>query len=115
MPYKEKDTVKLFYSIGEVAEMFQVNASLLRFWEKEFSAILDLSKDSRGNRQYTPQDISKIRVLYNLIKEQGYTLEGAKNYLKENRKEALNKDAVYTSLLKIREQLIALKNINQAD
>ena len=115
MPYKEKETVKLFYSIGEVAEMFQVNASLLRFWEKEFSAILDLSKDSRGNRQYTEQDISKIRVLYNLIKEQGYTLEGAKNYLKENRKEALNKDAVYTSLLKIREQLITLKNINQAD
>jgi len=115
MPYKEKETVKLFYSIGEVAEMFQVNASLLRFWEKEFSTILDLSKDSRGNRQYTSQDISKIRVLYNLIKEQGYTLEGAKNYLKENRKEALNKDAVYTSLLKIREQLIALKDMNHAD
>lgn len=115
MPYKEKETVKLFYSIGEVAEMFSVNASLLRFWEKEFSTILDLSKDSRGNRQYTPQDISKIRVLYNLIKEQGYTLEGAKKYLKEHRKEALDRDAVYTSLLKIREQLIALKNMSRED
>src|ERR1700722_9232201 len=115
MPYKEKEIEKMFYSIGEVAEMFQVNTSLLRFWEKEFSTILDLSKDSRGNRQYTAQDISKIRVLHNLIKEQGYTLEGAQKYLKENRKEALNKDAVYTSLLKIREQLIILKKMQSED
>jgi len=110
MPYKERETVKLFYSIGEVAEMFHVNTSLLRFWEKEFSGILDLSKDSRGNRQYTPQDISKIRVLYNLIKEQGYTLEGAQKYLKENRKEAFERDAIYSSLLKIKKQLLDLKN-----
>jgi DNA-binding transcriptional MerR regulator len=110
MPYKEKEIEKMFYSIGEVAEMFSVNTSLLRFWEKEFSTILDLSKDSRGNRQYTAQDISKIRVLYNLIKEQGYTLEGALKYLKENRKEAFERDAINTSLLKIKEQLIALKN-----
>jgi DNA-binding transcriptional MerR regulator len=113
MPYKEKETEKLFYSIGEVAEMFHVNTSLLRFWEKEFSTILDLPKDSRGNRQYTPQDISKIRVLHNLIKEQGFTLEGAQKYLKENRKEVFEWDAIYTSLLKIKEQLIALKNRQQ--
>ena len=111
MPYKEKETTKMFYSIGEVAEMFDVNTSLLRFWEKEFSTILELSKDSRGNRQYTAQDIAKIRVLHNLIKEQGYTLEGAKKHLKENRKEAFERDAIYTSLLKIKKQLIALKNI----
>ncbi len=111
MPYKEKEIEKMFYSIGEVADMFQVNTSLLRFWEKEFSTILDLSKDSRGNRQYTAQDISKIRVLYNLIKEQGYTLEGALKYLKENRKEAFEKDALYSSLLKIKEQLLALKKM----
>jgi DNA-binding transcriptional MerR regulator len=111
MPYKEKEIEKLFYSIGEVAAMFNVNASLLRFWEKEFTSILDLSKDGRGNRQYTPQDISKIRMLHNLIKEKGYTLEGAAKYLKENRKEAFEQDAIYTSLLKIREQLIALKKM----
>ncbi len=111
MPYKEKETVKMFYSIGEVAEIFHVNTSLLRFWEKEFSTILDLSKDSRGNRQYTEQDISKIRVLHNLIKEQGYTLECAQKYLKENRKEAFEKEAIYNSLLKLKEQLIALKNM----
>lgn len=115
MPYKEKETVKLYYSIGEVAEIFHVNTSLLRFWEKEFSTILDLSKDSHGNRQYTEQDISKIRVLHNLIKEQGYTLEGAKRYLKENRKQAFEKDAIYTSLLKLRAQLIALKKLQSED
>jgi DNA-binding transcriptional MerR regulator len=113
MPYKERETEKMFYSIGEVAEMFQVNTSLLRFWEKEFSTILDLSKDSRGNRQYTVQDISKIRVLHNLIKEQGYTLEGALKYLKENKKEAFEQDAIYTSLLKIKEQLLALKKTQE--
>src|SRR5580692_7749894 len=115
MSYKEKEIIKMFYSIGEVAEMFDVNASLLRFWEKEFSTILDLSKDSKGNRQYTAQDISKIRVLHNLIKKQGYTLEGAQKYLKENRKDAFDKDAIYTSLLKIKEQLIALKKIQSGD
>ena len=115
MPYKERDIEKMFYSIGEVAEMFSVNTSLLRFWEKEFSTILDLSKDSRGNRQYTPQDISKIRVLHNLIKEQGYTLEGAQKYLKENKKEAFEKEAIYTSLIKIKEQLIALKKMQEED
>ena len=115
MPYKEKGIEKMFYSIGEVAEMFHVNISLLRFWEKEFSTILDLSKDSRGNRQYTQQDISKIRVLHNLIKEQGYTLEGAQKYLKENRKEAFNKDAIFNSLLKIKEQLIVLKKMQSED
>jgi len=113
MPYKEKETEKMFYSIGEVAEMFHVNTSLLRFWEKEFSTILDLSKDSKGNRQYSVQDISKIRVLHNLIKEQGYTHEGAKKYLKENKKEVFERDAIYTSLLKIKEQLLALKKMQE--
>ena len=109
MPYKEKETVKMFYSIGEVAEMFRVNTSLLRFWEKEFSTILDLSKDSRGNRQYTPQDISKIKILYSLIKEQGYTLDGAKKYLKDNKKDAYDREAVLNSLAKIKKQLEELK------
>ena len=114
MPYKEKETVKLFYSIGEVAEMFNVNTSLLRFWEKEFTGILDLSKDSRGNRQYAENDISKIKILHNLIKEQGYTLEGAKNYLKSNKRSEFDKEMVYTTLQKIKEQLIALKSLNEA-
>jgi DNA-binding transcriptional MerR regulator len=111
MPYKEQETSKLFYSIGEVAEMFNVNASLIRFWEKEFTSLLQFSKDTRGNRQFTQQDISKLRILHDLIKIQGFTLEGAKKHLKEkdNRKEANDKEALFKSLEKIKSELIALK------
>ncbi|MES2593062.1 MAG: MerR family transcriptional regulator [Bacteroidota bacterium] len=85
MPYKETDIVKLYYSIGEVAEMFDVNASLIRFWEKEFDSIKP-KKNKKGNRLFTPEDIENYKVIYNLVKEQGLTLDGAKKYLKENRK-----------------------------
>ena len=91
--------------------MFNVNASLIRFWEKEFTSLLQFSKDTRGNRQFTQQDISKLRILHDLIKGQGFTLEGAKKYLKEkdNRKEANDKEALFKSLEKIKSELIALK------
>ncbi len=85
MPYKETDIVKLFYSIGEVAEMFDVNASLIRFWEKEFD-IIKPKKNKKGNRLFTPEDIDNFKVIYNLVKEQGLTLDGAKKYLKDNKK-----------------------------
>ena len=85
MPYKENDIVKLFYSIGEVAEMFEVNTSLIRFWEKEFD-VLKPKKNKKGNRLFTAEDIDNLKVIYNLVKQQGLTLEGAKKYLKENRK-----------------------------
>lgn len=85
MPYKETDTIKLYYTIGEVAEMFEVNTSLIRFWEKEFD-IIKPKKNKKGNRLFTPEDIDNFKVIYNLVKEQGLTLEGAKKYLKENRK-----------------------------
>lgn len=85
MPYKETDIVKLYYSIGEVAEMFDVNASLIRFWEKEFDSIKP-KKNKKGNRLFTPEDIENYKVIYNLVKVQGLTLDGAKKYLKENRK-----------------------------
>lgn len=85
MPYKESDTIKLFYTIGEIAEMFNVNTSLVRFWEKEFD-IIKPKKNKKGNRLFTPEDIDNFKVIYNLVKEQGLTLEGAKKYLKENRK-----------------------------
>jgi DNA-binding transcriptional MerR regulator len=85
VPYKDTDIVKLFYSISEVAEMFNVNASLIRFWEKEFD-IIKPKKNKKGNRLFTPEDIENLKVIYNLVKEQGLTLDGAKKYLKENRK-----------------------------
>ncbi len=85
MPYKEIEIAKLYYSIGEVAEMFDVNTSLIRFWEKEFD-IIKPKKNKRGNRMFTPEDLDNFKVIYNLVKEQGLTLEGAKKHLKENRK-----------------------------
>lgn len=85
MPYKEIDTVKLYYSIGEVSTMFDVNTSLVRFWEKEFD-VLKPKKNKKGNRLFTPEDLDNFKVIYNLVKEQGLTLDGAKKYLKENRK-----------------------------
>jgi len=85
LPYKETDTVKLYYTIGEVSEMFDVNTSLIRFWEKEFD-IIKPKKNKKGNRLFSPEDIDNFKVIYNLVKEQGLTLDGAKKYLKENRK-----------------------------
>ncbi len=82
MPYKEKPTEKLFYKIGEVADMFAVNVSLIRFWEKEFE-ILKPKKNNKGNRMFTKKDVDNLIIIYHLVKERGFTLEGAKQKLKE--------------------------------
>jgi DNA-binding transcriptional MerR regulator len=81
MPYKEKEISKLYYSIGEVAKMFDVRTSLIRFWEKEFK-ILKPKKNKKGNRLFTQKDIDNIRRIYQLVKHDGFTLEGAKQQLK---------------------------------
>jgi DNA-binding transcriptional MerR regulator len=73
---------KLYYSIGEVADMFDVNTSLIRFWEKEFS-ILKLKKNKKGNRLFTVKDIKNVERIYDLVKVKGFTLDGAKKKLKE--------------------------------
>jgi DNA-binding transcriptional MerR regulator len=86
VPYKETDIKKLYYTIGEVSDMFDVNTSLIRFWESEFD-VLKPKKNNKGNRLFTPDDIEHLKVIYNLVKEQGLTLEGAKKYLKENKKQ----------------------------
>ena len=99
---------KLYYSIGEVAEMFNVNTSLIRFWEKEFE-ILQPVKNVRGKRQFTKKDIESLKLVYHLVKEKGYTLQGAREFLK-NRKEEVEKDLVLVSTLKeVREYLLNLK------
>jgi DNA-binding transcriptional MerR regulator len=73
---------KLYYSIGEVADMFEVNTSLIRFWEKEFSQ-LKPKKNKKGNRLFTVKDIDKLNAIYILVKEKGFTLDGAKSQLKK--------------------------------
>ena len=79
---------KLYYSIGEVAEAFMVNTSLIRFWEKEFD-VLQPKKNAKGNRKFTPKDIKNLELIYHLVKQRGFTLEGAKTHLKENKRKTL--------------------------
>ena len=77
MPSGEKTIQKIYYSIGEVATMFDVNKSLIRFWEKEFS-IIKPKKNRKGNRFFTEKDIENFKIIFHLVKERGYTLQGAK-------------------------------------
>lgn len=108
----ENQLTKLYYSIGEVAKMFDVNTSLIRFWEKEFSKISP-KKNKKGNRMFTPKDILLIDQIYSLVKEQGFTLEGAKNALKNGGSEPTdNTNSVENSQVIKRLELIRSKLIN---
>ena len=108
MPYKEKPIEKLYYSIGEVADLFKVNISLLRFWEKEFD-ILKPKKNKKGNRMFTTKDLDNLKIIYHLVKERGYTLEGAKKKLKENKDDTINNIEIVNRLKDIRQFLVKLK------
>jgi DNA-binding transcriptional MerR regulator len=77
MPYKEREIEKIFYTIGEVAKMFDVNTSHIRFWSKQFDVIKPAT-NKKGNRMYTMVDIENFKVIYHLVKEKGFTLKGAK-------------------------------------
>ncbi len=110
MPYKEKEIEKLYYTISEVAAMFDVNASLIRFWEKEF-AILKPKKNKKGNRLFTKEDIENLKLIYNLVKEKGYTLQGAKDKLKGKKDESTANVEVLSKLKEIRDYLLELKDI----
>ncbi|MBW8360314.1 MAG: MerR family transcriptional regulator [Weeksellaceae bacterium] len=76
---------KLYYSIGEVAKAFNVNTSLIRYWEQEFP-ILRPKKNKKGNRYFTPEDLKNLKIIYHLVKEKGYTLDGARVALTTNSK-----------------------------
>lgn len=109
MPYREKAQEKLFYSIGEVSAMFEVNASLIRFWEKEFD-IIKPRKNNKGNRMFTKTDIENFRLIFHLVKERGYTLQGAKDKLKAKPVEEVNANVeIVKSLEKVKGFLIELK------
>jgi DNA-binding transcriptional MerR regulator len=108
MPYKEKETVKLYYSIGEVAEMLDVNASLLRFWEKEFDVIKP-QKNSKGNRVYTQKDLKNLKLIHYLVKERGFTLDGAKKKIKEEHKQLHDRTEMIDTLKDVKAMLLELK------
>lgn len=99
---------KLYYGIGEVAKAFRVNTSLIRFWEKEFD-ILQPKKNAKGNRKFTPEDIKNLEFIYHLVKERGFTLEGAKTHLKEERVKSLQNFEIIRKLASVKNELINLK------
>jgi len=100
---------KRYYKIGEVAKAFSVNTSLIRFWEKEFD-IIKPKKNAKGNRLFTPEDISNFKLIYNLVKERGFTLEGAKQKLKENPEGVVNNHEIISRLEAVKAELIKIKN-----
>ena len=108
MAYNPNKELKLYYSIGEVAKMFNVNESLLRFWEKEFPFITP--KKAGGNvRQYRKEDIENIRLVYHLVKEKGLTLQGAKQKLKVSKDTSIRTTEIIDPLLLVREELASMR------
>ena len=108
MALKAEKELKLYYSISEVAKMFDVNESLLRYWEKEFPMISP--KKTGGNvRQYRKEDIENIRLDYHLVKEKGMTLQGAKQKLKMNRETTIRTTEILDRLKLIREELVSMR------
>ena len=99
---------KMYYTIGEVAKAFDVNASLIRFWEKEFD-VLEPKKNAKGTRRFTPKDIKNLELIYQLVKERGFTLEGAKTHLKEGKKEILSNFEI-RKLESVKAQLLEIKS-----
>jgi DNA-binding transcriptional MerR regulator len=109
MPYKPKEITKQYYSISEVADMFGVATSLIRFWEREFDSIQP-QKNKSGVRQFTPQDLEDIRLVYHLVKEKGFTLQGAKEALKQNKRKVKTSMEVIGSLKEIRQFLVDIRS-----
>lgn len=109
MAYKEKEIEKLYYSIGEVAEMFTVAPSLIRFWESEFD-IIKPKKNRKGNRQFTKEDIDNVRLIYHLVKEKGFTLQGAKEMLRHDSQAVKDKMQMIDSLRNVRGFLVELRD-----
>jgi DNA-binding transcriptional MerR regulator len=124
-----KALTKLYYSIGEVAEFFSVNPSLIRFWEKEFN-LIQPKKSKKGNRMFTPKDIETFNKIYHLVKVKGYTLEGARKILQDKKQfkelvieptttnsstsiPSLDSTEVIKKLEGIKERLLALKSNRQ--
>ena len=99
---------KRYYGIGEVARAFDVNTSLIRFWEKEFD-VLQPKKNAKGNRKFTPRDIKNLELIYHLVKERGFTLDGAKLHLKENRQKTMDTYEIIRKLERVKSELIKIK------
>jgi DNA-binding transcriptional MerR regulator len=105
---KDLNPNKLYHSIGEVATPFDVSTSLIRFWEKEFD-VLKPRKNKKGDRLFTQEDIKNLHIIFHLLKERGFTIEGAKKKLKENKNDTINQFEIVQSLNKLKSFLIEIK------
>lgn len=103
------ELTKLYYTIGEVAEMFDVSKSLIRYWESEFS-ILKPHKNSKGDRRFTKQNIEQLDIIYHLVKEKGFTLEGAKKEIRNSKSSLVQKKKVLDKLAGIKKGLIQIRD-----
>ena len=106
MPYKEREIKRKYLSIGEVASLLNVNTSLIRFWESEFEFI-NPKKNKKGLRKYTNEDINKLKKIYSLLKEERFTIDGARKHLKKNKNSSENN--VVSKLEKLKNKLIEIK------
>ena len=108
IPADEVLFTKQYYSIGEVAQMFQLNTSLLRYWETEFD-IIKPRKNRKGDRHFRPEDIKNLYLIHHLLRQRKYTIEGAKDYLKKNKSKAQQNFEVIQRLQKLKGFLLELK------
>jgi DNA-binding transcriptional MerR regulator len=111
MPYKEVKLEKMFYTIGEVAEMVGENTSLIRFWANRFEDIIRPHKNKKGNRMFTPGDIENVRLIHHLVKEKGMTLDGAHKRIKENKTGEDYSLEMVRALENIKAELLAVKEL----
>ena len=109
MDKNTKELTKLYYTIGEVAEMYGVSKSLIRYWESEFS-ILKPHKNSKGDRRFTKQNIEQLDIIYHLVKERGFTLEGAKKEIRGNKNRHIRRKKLIKNLEGIKKGLIEIKD-----
>ncbi|RYG21283.1 MAG: MerR family transcriptional regulator [Chitinophagaceae bacterium] len=109
MPYKEREINKMYYTMGEVTEMFDVNASQIRFYEKEFD-VLKPKKNKKGNRLFTPEDIENLKIIFHLVDDKGFTLKGAKEHLKSNNGEVKENQKIIDSLERLKSFLLKLND-----
>ena len=100
---------KRYYKIGEVAKAFGVNSSLIRFWDKEFE-IINPKKNAKGDRLFTKEDVNNFKIIYNLVKERGFTLDGAKQKLKKNPTKVVSNQEIIIRLEAVKSELIKIKN-----
>lgn len=106
---EKEETEKLYYSISEVSEMFELNASTLRFWEKEFE-VLKPNKNKKGNRLFTRRDIDNIAQIVDLVKQKGFTIQGAREQLRTKQSGRSGTEEVISQLKAIRQKLIDLRD-----